>query len=265
AAPPLTGRERLQPRLEICLRGPLENIEELENRNFLPVADVVGTSELPVGGVRECADHVRHVDVVTRRRAVAEHERSLTVKEPPTEDRDDAGLTVRVLPGPVDVSEAEDDVRQIPKPRLCRDECLACELRRAVGRKRLRDEGLRSREWWAVALEGPTRGGDDDPRAERGRRLADVERPTHVGGEVQVRSVNGNRDARLRCEVADQRGIELLEPIAELPVVRDVQLCERGLRRYAVTPAGREVVDDEHLVAALEEGVGDVRAEAAGP
>ena len=45
--------------------------------------------------------------------------------------------------------------------------------------------------------------------------------------------------------------------------VRDVQLLESGAVRNVRLLPGRQVVDDDHLVASSEEGVGHVRADEA--
>src|SRR5439155_17852348 len=54
--------------------------------------------------------HVLDVDEVPLLQAVAEDRRRLAAQHPLEKDRDDATLEARVLPRPVDVSEAEGDV-----------------------------------------------------------------------------------------------------------------------------------------------------------
>ena len=64
--------------------------------------------------------------------------------------------------------------------------------------------------------------------------------------------------------MADVLGREVGEGFLDAIGVGDVELCELRLLRDVVARPGREVVDDEHLVASLDEGVGHVRADEPG-
>src|SRR5207248_7610086 len=81
-------------------------------------------------------DDVPDVDVVPRLRAVAEDPRRLSVAQRVHEDRDDAGLAVRVLPRAEDVAVAQRHVRAPVEAVVGGDVLLGRELRDAVGRER---------------------------------------------------------------------------------------------------------------------------------
>ncbi len=63
----------------------------------------------------------------------------------------------------------------------------------------------------------------------------------------------------LRGQVEDDVGAVEVEAVADVP------LEQRGGGVHVLAPAEREVVDDEHLVAPLDEAVDEVRADEAGP
>ena len=152
-------------------------------------------------GTRDVAD----VNVVARRLAEAVHDDLLAAGQAVREDRDDAGLAVRLLSRPVDVAEAQHDVREPVQPPPGRDVRLAGELRRTVGRERLGWEGLRRRQRSVVPVDRAA-GRREDHRGARGaRRFAHVQRAADVDVEVVLRALDRHGDARLRREVADRR------------------------------------------------------------
>ena len=79
---------------------------------------------------RLAAHHVGHVHVVAGLRAVAEDQRRLAREQLAEEDRDHAGLAVRILARPVDVAVAERDVARPVEPVGQRQVLLGAELAR---------------------------------------------------------------------------------------------------------------------------------------
>ena len=105
--------------------------------------------------------------------------------------------------------------------------------------------------------------------ARRARGLEHVDRALDV--DARVGGGVGHRLAHvdLRAEVEDASGFTRSTSSTHRVGVADVCLDELGAaaRERAVevlAPAGREVVDDGHLVAALEQRVDEVRADEAG-
>ena len=76
--------------------------------------------------------------------------------------------------------------------------------------------------------------------------------PSDVRRAVERRIFDRDRDARLRGEVAHEVGAAG-ERVLERVALGDVQLLEARALGHVLARAGREVVDDEDVVAALEE------------
>ena len=147
---------------------------------------------------------VADVDVVARLQPVAEDARLLVARERAEEDRDDAGLAVRILARPVDVAVAQRDVGRPVQAVVRAQVLLAGELRRAVGRDGLARRVLRRRPV-ALAVDRAAGGAEDDlgavaaepPRA-RGRCRA-----RFTSASVD-RVLDGDADVGLRGEVEDR-------------------------------------------------------------
>ena len=111
----------------------------------------------------------------------------------------------------------------------------------------------------ALAVDRAAGGGEDDLRARAARRLEHL----HGADDVDRGVVLGARDrghhVGLRGEVEDDVGLAELEAVADVALRRSVG---RGVQVLAL--AGREVVDDDHLVAALDETVDEVRPDEPG-
>ena len=87
--------------------------------------------------------------------------------------------------------------------------------------------------------------------------------PSTFDAQSSAGILHGHGHAGLRRQVADEiraAGECLLERVS----LGDVQLLEPRAFRHVRARARREVVDDEHVVAALHEHLGDVRADEAG-
>ena len=208
-------------------------------------------------------DDVADVDVVARLPAVAEDLRRPSVAQQPHEDRDDAGLAVRLLPRPVDVAEAA--------ASTCARPCSRFHVARysspasfdvpygESGRRRRR----LGRGPVALAVDRAAGRREDDLRAVAPRRLEDAHRPDDV--HVARRSPAA-RPRRARRPA--RRGGR---PPPGATAVEDARPGSRMSATWSFAPGGdvlalarREVVDDVHLVAARDERIGDVRADEAG-
>ena len=175
---------------------------ELDHRGLAPGADVEDAAVLPGRGQRR-ARHVAGVDVVARLAAVAEDARRPALGQRAEEDRDHAGLAVRVLPRPVDVAVAQRDVPRPVEPVVRRQVLLAGELRDAVGRERPA-LGLFGRGPVALAVDRAAGRAEDDLRLVRARRLEHLERAEHVHGGVVLRPLDRHAHVDLGGEVEDR-------------------------------------------------------------
>ena len=82
--------------------------------------------------------------------------------------------------------------------------------------------------------------------------------PTTFTSRVVVGPRDRGHDVGLSGEVEDDGRAAEVEPVADVPL-------DEGRRRVDVLAlAGREVVDDDHLVTALDEPVDEVRADEPG-
>ena len=131
----LTEAGRRVHRLRARAGGGAAQVVELDNRGLAPGPDVEDPAFLPERGQRRPGD-VADVDVVAGLEAVAEDARLLVAGEGAEEDRDDAGLAVRILARPVDVPVPERDVDRPVEAVVRAQVLLGGELRGAVRRDR---------------------------------------------------------------------------------------------------------------------------------
>ena len=111
---------------------------------------------------RAARDDVADVDEVAALAAVAEDRRLLAARHPLEEDRDDAALEPGVLPRPVDVREAQRDVRGAVDAVPAGEVLLAALLRDPVRRERRNGDVLVGRAG-ALAVDRPAGRGEDRP------------------------------------------------------------------------------------------------------
>ena len=205
---------------------------------------------------------VRDVDVVARLRAVAVDVRLVAAEERAEEDRNDAGLAVGILAWPVDVPEAERDVLRLVQAVVRAQILLAGELRGAVRGERVQRGGLPGRPVVALAVDRAACRAEDDLRVVPASGLEHANRPEDVRVGVVVRALDRDAHVHLRREVEHGLGSVLVEDVVQrLP---DVPLRESRGGGDVLPLAGRQRVDDDDLVPAGHERVGDVRADEAG-
>ena len=134
---------------------------------------------------------------------------------------------------------------------------LGAELRDAVRRERPERRVL-GRGAVALAVDRAARRREDDLRAGAPRRLEHLDGADDVDGRVVVGPRDRGHHVGLRGEVEDD------VRRAEVEAVADVPLDERGGGVQVLALAGREVVDRDDLVAALDEPVDEVRPDEPG-
>ena len=123
----------------------------------------------------------------------------------PEEDRDYAGLAVRVLPRPVDVRVPKGHVLCPVQAVVGAEVLLGRELRRPVGRDRLQGRVL-GRRPLALAVDRTARRGEDQLRAVRARCLEHPDRPEDVDVAVEDGLLDRPAHVGLRREMeADVR------------------------------------------------------------
>ena len=221
------------------------------------------------GGREVRGDDVGDVGVVARLAAVAVDGRLLAGDELAAEDRDDPGLAEGVLTRAVDVAVAQRHRRQAVEPLVPPAVRLGAELARPVRGHRARGDGLGRRDRLDVAVDRAARRGVHDPRDARpARRLEHVDRPADVDPGIPRRILDRLAHVDLRREVEDDVGPRADEHLGHALGVGDVDLVEGDPAAAGAVevadPARREVVDDGHLVAAVEQGVDEVRSDEAG-
>src|SRR5207248_8841058 len=142
---------------------------------------------------------------------------------------------------------------------------LGGELCDRVRRDRVRRLRLDARERPRVPVYRRARGDDDPPHALVARGEEDVQRALDVDGARRQRVLHRARHRRQRALVEDdldaarRRVHALVAPelaLDELDVALDV--------REVVAAAGREVVEDADVVAALEQAADEIRADEPG-
>ena len=195
----LSGAGRGELRVSRNVGDGGEALQQIEDARLATGPDVEGAGSRPGIGVEQVArrekglDGVGDVDVVAGLQAVAEDRRRLAVEQLAAEDRDDSRLPVRILPGPVDVAEAQGDPRHAVQPAIEADVALGAELARPVRRVWDRGIGLGERQGTPLplAVHDPTGRGQHARAATRDPRGLE-----HVGGADDV-------DQRVEARIGD--------------------------------------------------------------
>ena len=204
---------------------------ELVHRRLERGPDVVDAA---APGRREGGlDDVADVDVVARLLAVAEDERLLAAPEPFHEDRDDPALERGRLARPVDVGEAQDGVARAVDAVPAGEVLLRAELGDSV-RGHRPPRRLLGRRCVDVAVDRAAGGREDDLGAAGARRLERVDGADDVHLGVEARLLHRGADVRLRRQVEDRVGLDLVGPAD----VVDDEL--RRLRDPLAPPGGED-------------------------
>ena len=260
-----TLRIRSPGRAGCVLRRPVEVgdatacVVERRDRQLGPRADVEDAA-VAAGGGQHGAHHVADVDEVAGLRAVAEDRARGARRHLLEEDRDHPALETGRLVRPVDVGEAERNVRRAVEAVPGREVLLRGELGRAVRRQGPSRRVLVGGRV-ALAVDRAAGGAEHDLRPVPARRLDDAEGPEHVDLRVVDRLCNRGADVRLRGEVEADLGACLVEDQVEVVVPADVAHVQSHPVRHEFALAGGEIVEHVHLVAARRERRGDVRAD----
>src|SRR5881628_2024341 len=207
--------------------------------------------------------HVLDEDVVARLVAVAVDETRLAGEQPMTEDRDDAGLAVRILTWAVDVGQAKRERRAPRQSRPALEVAFGGDLRDSVGRCGPGRVIFRRGQDVGIAVSGATgRRVHDAADARAPRRLQDVGGADDVHSRVEGGIGDGARDGGLGGRVDHRVGSLRGHDGAELraPDVADVQ---RGGRAHVGASARAEIVDDGDAMAIGEQTVHHVRTDEA--
>ena len=115
AASELAGARRRELGLTLVAQAPSSTSSTLTSR---PPPTLTTSRGGPLSAARKAVDHVVDEDVVTGLQPVSEHGAGLAGQQPPAEDGHHAGLAVRVLPGPVDVAQAQRHPRRVVQPAV---------------------------------------------------------------------------------------------------------------------------------------------------
>src|SRR5581483_3549268 len=174
-------------------------------------------------------------------------------------------LRERALPRPEDVEVAQHHrLERVVDAAEADAVALGGELRDPVGGDRVGRLVLAGRQVPARAVDGGGGGEDDAADALVPRREQDVERALHVDGARGERVLDGARHGAERAEVVDD--LDAAHRVVDALVAAQLALDDLYVEPLEVRAvAGREVVEHAHLVAALEQGAHEVRAEEAGP
>ena len=161
------------------------------------------------------------------------------VRQPAQEDRDHAGLAVRILARPVDVRVAQRHVGRPVQAAVRRDVLLGRELRRPVRGERLPRRGL-GRGRRALAVDRAAGGGEHDLRPVPPRRLEHADRADRVDLAVAHGILDRRADVGLRGQVEADLRVELRERGVHRGAVAHVALGEGAAAfRFSVRPVDR--------------------------
>ena len=211
-----------------------------------------------VGGVQQ----------VARLRAVAVDPEVLAQQGAAGEDRHDPALAHGALERTVGVERTDHGCRQAVRVPVRHREGLARQLRRRVGRRRLRRVVLVDAAQRRRAVVHHARAHEQKTGPRRARSLEQPERPDDVVLERLGRIVDGVLDRDRRGKVGDR--LDLARPAAARLVVADIAALERQKPRVTVElrevrhVAGDKVVDRQHLVPARQELADDPSADEPG-
>ena len=215
-------------------------------------------------------DDVGDEYVIPRLLTVTEHAERASGPQQPAEDRDDAGLPMRILPRSVDVSEAQRHACEAIQATVEIQVDLAGQLAGPVGRFREARSLLVERQAATrpLAVDRAARRGEDDRRFVASGGLEHVDGADDVDPGVQAGICHSLSDVHLSGEMKDAVRTEFVDDLVELRRDGDVAFDERSTRLERLvevlpTP-GREVVDDEHLGSTGRQLVGEVGADEAG-
>ena len=208
--------------------------------------------------------HVHHVHVVTRLAAVPVDGEGRAIEDAVAEDRDDAGLAVRILARAIDVREAQRDGVEAVHARVVAEVVLDGELRDAIRGLRRAAGALRRRDLGAVAVERAAGGREHESRARRARadRLEEVERAVDVHLRIEAGIGDALADVHLRGAVHHHVEASLAREARGLGAA-DVDAVEHRGGGHVRALAGGQVVEDGQRVAVGDEGVGTVGADEA--
>ncbi len=221
--------------------------------------------ERHAGGEDVGAGDVAHEDVVARLPAVAEDGELLAGQEAGDEDRDHAGLGLRILPGPEDVGvphrHALEPAQRAERPGVV----LVGELAHAVGTHRKLGGGFGRGNHRRVAVDHAAAAGVDHPLdAALPRALEQVDEAHDV--DARVEGGLFDRDAHVDLRRVMVERVEL--PGGEQPARlgrANVRADEaRGLRHVLLVPA-REIVEHDDLPTLRQVRLRDVGADEPGP
>ena len=219
-------------------------------------ADLVRRQRAGIG-VRDVAD----VDKIAGLLAVAVDAGLLSAKESLGKDGHHAGFAMRILPRAIHIRIAQRRVRQ-PMQRMERPQInLGCELGRAVGRNGQCRGVLGGGYQIGITVDGAaSRSEEEAADAVLHAGLQQRRSPQQVHAGVEHGVLDRSTDARLGGLVDDRfRPLDREELVQ--PGRVDVHLVEARPGRQLLDVAGRQVVQDHHLVAGAEQPIGDVRAD----
>src|SRR5437879_1361382 len=228
-------------------------------------ADVEGPGRGGLEREEVGARHVADVHVVARLLAVTVHRDRFGAEHPPREDGDHARLSVRVLARAVDVGVAQRHEGELVLGLVEEGVELARPLADAVGGDGVGGMRLGRGECLLLAVGGAAGGHEEDAADVRlARRLEQVDGAEDVDARVEERIGDRAAHVHLRRVEVQHRGARVADQFAERGI-GDVEPVEAGLGVQVLAAAGREVVDDDHLVAGRDVGVDHVRADEARP
>ena len=170
----------------------------------------------------------------------------------------------RILPRAVHVGQPHDRVPGLVQPVVQADVLLGAVLGQPVRRLRQRQGVLGRGDGRLPPVDGPAGGGEHHPGVHGPGRLEDVDRPQDVDLVVVGRRFDRDPDVDLRGQMADQLRPGPGHHRAERGRVADTDLMQVDLAVQAFRPSGRQVVEHGHLVAPVQERIGEVRSDETG-
>src|SRR5258706_1202771 len=262
-APLLAGFGRSMLRLDFAANGLTQMFVNSNDIGFDASADVNLTD---IRRIERCdigRDHVADVNVITRLLAIAVDHRDLAVEQQGKKNRHDAGFTVWRLPRSVDVGIAQRNVRQAERLMIIRQIKLAGPFAHAIGTRRLRAMAFRRRKNLLLAVYRAA--GRREHNFFHAGVLAPfqkIDETKNVHPRIERGISNGSAHIHLRRVMTKRIRLDFLNQ-SDRFAVGDVDDMQIRLEIEIDFLTGREIIEDMHLMAALDVGIANMRGDEA--
>jgi len=210
-------------------------------------------------------NHIVKVNKIACLGAVAVDAHRLAAQKPFGEHGNHAGLTAMALRGPVHVGIAQRQEGQAVHQLKTAQIVFACQLGNAVGGHGSQRVVLVCRELFLLSVYGAAAGSENEAfNAVARAALQEIEKTDDVDRSVMGRIGGRFAHAHLCRMVGDNLGFFAFQHLVQSVIVPDIRLVKRNLSGHVGRAAGRQIVDDDRLMAKGNQPVGNCRSDKAG-